>query len=36
MSMRTVSPVLFAPDVDDVVYGCAGCNTETRRSVKRA
>jgi hypothetical protein len=35
MAMRQVSPVLFAPDVDDVTYGCEECGTQAKRSVKR-
>lgn len=36
MTVKQVSPVLFAPDIDDVIYGCEGCATEFKRSVKRA
>jgi len=36
MSVKQVKPVLFASDVDDVLYGCDECGTEAKRSVKRA
>jgi DNA-directed RNA polymerase subunit RPC12/RpoP len=36
MTIKQVAPVLFAPNVDDVVYGCEDCGTEIKRSVKRA
>jgi hypothetical protein len=35
MTVRQVSPMLFACDIDDVVYGCARCGAETKRSVRR-
>jgi hypothetical protein len=35
MTLRQVSPVLSASDIDDAVYGCAACGAETKRSVKR-
>jgi hypothetical protein len=35
MTVKQVMPVLFAPNVDDVVYGCEECGTEIKRSVKR-
>jgi len=35
MTLWPVSPVLSASDIDDVVYGCAACGAETKRSVKR-
>ena len=36
MTVKQVSPVLFASGLDDVVYGCDGCGTEAKRTVKRA
>jgi DNA-directed RNA polymerase subunit RPC12/RpoP len=36
MTVKQISPVLFASDVDDMVYGCEGCGTEVKRTVKRA
>jgi hypothetical protein len=35
MTVKQVSPVLFAPGIDDVVYGCGACGTEAKRSVRR-
>ncbi len=35
MTVKQVSPVLFASGVDDVVYGCEGCGTEAKRIVRR-
>ena len=35
MDVKQVSPVLFATDLDDVVYGCERCSTEAKRTVKR-
>jgi hypothetical protein len=36
MTVKQVSPVLFASGLDDVVYGCEECATEAKRTVKRA
>ena len=36
MTVKQVSPVLFASGIDDVTYSCEGCGTEIKRSVKRA
>jgi hypothetical protein len=36
MTVKSVTPVLFASGMDDVVYGCEDCGTETKRAVKRA
>jgi hypothetical protein len=36
MTVKQVSPVLFAATVDDVIYGCEDCGTEVKRTVKRA
>lgn len=36
MTLKQVSPVLFASSFDDVVFGCNHCGTETKRTVKRA
>jgi len=35
MTVKRVLPVLFASNLDDVVYGCNRCGTETKRTVKR-
>ena len=35
MTVKQVSPVLFATDLDDVIYGCAACGAELKRTVKR-
>jgi len=35
MTVKQVAPVMFAADVDDVVFGCDECGTETKRTVKR-
>ena len=36
MGVKQVAPVLFASDLDDVIYGCEKCGTEAKRTVKRA
>jgi DNA-directed RNA polymerase subunit RPC12/RpoP len=36
MTVKQVSPVLFASGLDDVVFGCAGCGAEVKQTVKRA
>jgi hypothetical protein len=36
MTVRQVLPVMFATDVDEVVYGCRDCGTELKSTVKRA
>ena len=36
MTVKQMSPVLFASDLDDVVYGCEECATEAKRTIKRA
>jgi hypothetical protein len=36
MTVKQVAPVLFASNMDDVIYGCASCGTEAKRTVKRA
>jgi RNase P subunit RPR2 len=36
MGVKQVMPVLFASDLDDVLFGCAECGTEAKRTVKRA
>ena len=36
MVVKQVAPVLFASNLDDVVYGCEKCGTEAKRTVKRA
>ena len=35
MTVKQVTPVLFASDLDDVIYGCETCGTEAKRTVKR-
>ena len=35
MAVKQVMPVLFAPNVDDVIFGCEDCGTEAKHSVKR-
>jgi RNase P subunit RPR2 len=35
MTVKQVAPVLFASEMDDIVYGCEECGTETKRTVKR-
>jgi ribosomal protein L37AE/L43A len=36
MTVKRVSPVLFASNLDDVIFGCDKCGTEAKRTVKRA
>ena len=36
MTIKQVAPVLFASNLDDVIYGCEKCGTEAKRTVKRA
>ena len=36
MTVKQVAPVLFAADVDDIVFGCEDCGTEVKRTVKRS
>lgn len=36
MTVKQVTPVLFASAMDDVVYGCEECGTEAKRTIKRA
>ena len=35
MTVKQVSPVLFASGLDDVIYGCEDCGIEAQRTVKR-
>jgi len=35
MTVKQVSPVLFASEFDDVLYACVTCGTETKRTVRR-
>ena len=35
MTVKQVTPVLFASNMDDVVYGCEDCGTALKRTVKR-
>jgi DNA-directed RNA polymerase subunit RPC12/RpoP len=35
MTVKSVTPVLFASGIDDIVYGCEDCGTEAKRTVKR-
>lgn len=32
MSVKQVTPVLFASEIDDVIYGCDKCGTEVKRT----
>jgi hypothetical protein len=32
MTIKRVTPILFASGMDDVVYGCDDCGTETKRT----
>jgi hypothetical protein len=32
MIVKRVAPVLFATNLDDVIYGCEKCHTEVRRT----
>ena len=36
MTVKQVTPVLFASAMDDVIYGCQECGTETKKTIKRA
>jgi hypothetical protein len=33
--VKQATPVLFASGLDDVIYGCEKCGTETKLAVKR-
>ena len=35
MTVKLVAPVLFASNLDDVMFGCEECGTEAKRTVKR-
>lgn len=35
MTLRQVAPVMFAADVDEIVYGCSECGAEAKRTVRR-
>ena len=35
MTVKQVMPVLFASNMDDVVYRCEDCGTALKRTVKR-
>jgi hypothetical protein len=35
MTVKQVTPVLFATDLDDIVFGCEDCSTEVKRTIKR-
>ena len=35
MTVKQVTPVLFASDLDEMVYGCEDCGAEVKRTVKR-
>jgi hypothetical protein len=34
-TVKQVTPLLFASELDDVIYGCEECGTEVKRTVKR-
>jgi hypothetical protein len=36
MTVKQVAPLLFAPDFDDITFGCEECGTRLKRTVKRA
>jgi hypothetical protein len=36
MTVKRVAPVLFASNLDDVIFGCDTCATESKRTVKRS
>ena len=36
MAVKQVTPVLFASEFDDMIFGCEKCGTEAKRTVKRA
>ncbi|MEA2982455.1 MAG: hypothetical protein QOF91_3552 [Alphaproteobacteria bacterium] len=36
MTLKQVESVLFAANLDDVIFGCEKCGTEVKRTVKRA
>ena len=36
MTVKHVTPVLFASNLDEVIYGCEKCGTEAKRTVTRA
>jgi hypothetical protein len=36
MTVKQVTPVLFASTVDDVIYGCEDCGTTVKRTVRRS
>jgi type II secretory ATPase GspE/PulE/Tfp pilus assembly ATPase PilB-like protein len=35
MTISEVTPVLFADDLEDVIYRCKGCRSEMKRTFKR-
>ena len=35
MTVKQVTPVLFASGMDDVIYGCEDCSTEVKRTIKQ-
>jgi hypothetical protein len=35
MTVKQVTPVLFASGMDDVIYGCEDCGTEVKRTLKQ-
>ena len=35
MTVKQITPVLFASTVDDIIFGCDECGTELKRTVKR-
>jgi hypothetical protein len=35
MTVKQVTPVLFASGIDDVIYGCEDCGTEAKRTIKQ-
>jgi len=36
MTVRQAAPLMFTTDIDEVVYGCADCGAQAKRTVKRS
>jgi hypothetical protein len=36
MSVKSVTPTLFAPELDDITHACSQCGSELVRTVKAA
>jgi hypothetical protein len=35
LAIKHLAPLMFARDIDEIVYGCNECGTELKRTVKR-